>query len=59
VHRPLPQDDPRQRRPDIATAKAKLGWVPRTPLREGLTRTIAYFETMLKDERIRPFVAQD
>jgi UDP-glucuronate decarboxylase len=59
VHRPLPQDDPRQRRPDIAKAKAKLGWVPQTPLREGLMRTIAYFENMLKDDKIRPFVAQD
>jgi UDP-glucuronate decarboxylase len=59
VHRPLPQDDPRQRRPDIAKAKDKLGWAPQTPLREGLTRTIAYFENMLKDDRIRPFVAQD
>jgi UDP-glucuronate decarboxylase len=59
VHRPLPQDDPRQRRPDISKAGAALGWVPRTPLRDGLTRTIDYFETILKDETIRPFVAQD
>jgi UDP-glucuronate decarboxylase len=59
VHRPLPQDDPRQRQPDIAKAKAKLGWAPQTPLREGLTRTIAYFEKMLKDDTIRPFVAQE
>ena len=59
VHRPLPQDDPRQRQPDIAKAKAKLDWAPQTPLREGLTRTIAYFEKMLNDETIRPFVAQE
>src|SRR5271170_2315986 len=43
VHRPLPQDDPRQRRPDISKADEALGWAPKTPLREGLTRTIDYF----------------
>jgi UDP-glucuronate decarboxylase len=59
VHRPLPQDDPRQRRPDISKAGEALDCAPRTPLREGLTRTIGYFEKMLKDEAIRPFVAQD
>jgi UDP-glucuronate decarboxylase len=59
VQRPLPQDDPRQRRPDISKAGEALGWAPRTPLREGLTRTIDYFEKMLKDETIRPFVVQD
>ncbi len=42
---PLPQDDPRQRRPDIGRAKALLGWEPRTGLEEGLARTIAYFRT--------------
>ncbi|AZO08373.1 MULTISPECIES: UDP-glucuronic acid decarboxylase family protein [unclassified Mesorhizobium] len=40
---PLPQDDPRRRRPDIARAKALLGWSPQVPLRQGLLRTIAYF----------------
>jgi UDP-glucuronate decarboxylase len=59
VHGPLPQDDPRQRQPDIAKAKAKLGWAPQTPLREGLTRTIDYFEKMLRDDTIRPFLAQN
>jgi nucleoside-diphosphate-sugar epimerase len=48
VHRPLPQDDPRQRRPDISAAAALLGWAPRTPLRQGLERTIGYFEGLLK-----------
>ncbi|MET0258169.1 MAG: NAD-dependent epimerase/dehydratase family protein, partial [Methylobacterium sp.] len=43
VYRPLPPDDPRQRRPDIAKARDILGWEPRVALREGLTRTIAYF----------------
>ncbi len=59
VHRPLPQDDPRQRQPDISKANEALGWAPQTPLREGLTRTIDYFEKTLKDETIRPFLTQD
>ncbi|WP_431857388.1 UDP-glucuronic acid decarboxylase family protein [Azospirillum sp.] len=42
-HRPLPQDDPKQRRPDITKAKALLNWEPRVPLEDGLGRTIAYF----------------
>ncbi|HEX3502910.1 MAG TPA: UDP-glucuronic acid decarboxylase family protein [Xanthobacteraceae bacterium] len=58
VHRPLPQDDPRQRQPDITKAKETLGWTPQTPLHEGLVRTIDYFEKTLKDETIRPFLAQ-
>ena len=41
--RPLPSDDPLQRRPDIALAQAKLGWAPATVVEEGLRRTIAYF----------------
>jgi UDP-glucuronate decarboxylase len=47
VHHPLPQDDPRQRRPDISRANALLGWAPHTPLRQGLGRTITYFEQLL------------
>jgi UDP-glucuronate decarboxylase len=53
VNRPLPADDPRQRQPDISLAQKVLGWEPRTPLKEGLMRTIAYFEGLLKDERVR------
>ena len=49
-YRPLPMDDPRQRRPDISLARDKLGWEPRVALREGLQRTIAYFDTLLRDE---------
>ncbi len=45
--RPLPADDPKQRRPDITWAKACLGWEPRISLREGLQRTIAYFRECL------------
>lgn len=48
VNRPLPQDDPRQRKPDITLAKETLDWTPTIELREGLTSTIAYFENMLK-----------
>ena len=43
VDAPLPPDDPKQRRPDIARARTLLGWEPRVPLREGLERTIAWF----------------
>lgn len=46
---PLPEDDPRQRRPDISLARNALGWEPKVTLREGLEKTIAYFETMLRE----------
>ena len=46
--KPLPSDDPRQRKPDITQAEKLLGWQPRTPLREGLTKTIAYFDDLLR-----------
>lgn len=49
VYEPLPHDDPKQRRPDITLAKEKLGWEPVIPLREGLKKTIAYFDELLKD----------
>ena len=41
----LPEDDPKQRKPDIQLAERLLGWRPRVSVREGLTRTIAYFVT--------------
>ncbi len=47
VHRSLPQDDPRQRQPDITLAGEKLGWKPETGLEEGLKKTIRYFEKIL------------
>ncbi len=47
VFRPLPEDDPMQRCPDISFAKAELGWNPTVPLRDGLGRTIAYFDRLL------------
>src|SRR4051812_31345156 len=43
VFKPLPQDDPKQRRPDITRARTKLKWEPKVPLKEGLTKTIEYF----------------
>jgi len=58
VHRPLPQDDPRQRRPDIAQAQRRLGWMPRTALQAGLTRTIGYFDALLHDATIRTTLQQ-
>ncbi len=45
VHKPLPADDPKQRRPDITLAKKYLKWEPKVPLAEGLKKTIAYFRT--------------
>jgi len=49
-HLPLPQDDPKQRQPDISLAKTELDWEPKTELREGLTSTIAYFEKELSEK---------
>ncbi len=43
VFKPLPADDPKQRRPDISVARAELGWSPQTPLEKGLIKTIEYF----------------
>ena len=54
VHKPLPTDDPLQRRPDITKAKSLLGWEPRVPLEEGLGRTIAYFRTLLTEGAAQP-----
>jgi UDP-glucuronate decarboxylase len=53
VHRPRPEDDPEQRRPDISRAQELLDWKPRTMLKEGLTRTIAYFDQLLSDQKLR------
>jgi len=47
VRKPLPQDDPVRRCPDISLAKAKLGWEPKVGIEEGLTKTIAYFQAKL------------
>ena len=49
---PLPQDDPKQRQPEISLAKKELGWEPQVRLREGLAPTIAYFDAMLRNGEI-------
>ncbi len=48
IFNPLPQDDPKQRKPDITRAKNLLGWEPQIPLAEGLKKTIAYFEGLIR-----------
>ncbi len=47
VYRPMPQDDPKRRKPDITLAKELLGWEPKIPLNEGLAKTIAYFRNLV------------
>ena len=49
VHRPLPQDDPVQRQPDISMAREKLGWQPKVALKDGLKPTIEHFERALSE----------
>jgi UDP-glucuronate decarboxylase len=49
VYKPLPQDDPRQRKPDITLAEKELNWTPRIPLAKGLKKTIAYFERLISE----------
>ena len=55
-YRPLPEDDPKQRQPDIGKARSILGWEPTISLRDGLVRTISYFEELLKEGSIRTSV---
>ena len=47
IHLPLPQDDPKQRQPDISQASEKLGWQPKVVLRDGLSQTIKFFDELL------------
>jgi dTDP-glucose 4,6-dehydratase len=54
ISEPLPQDDPKVRKPDITRARTMLGWEPKVPLREGLVRTIEYFRGLLGTERMGP-----
>jgi UDP-glucuronate decarboxylase len=49
-YKPLPQDDPRRRRPDITRAKLWLGWEPTVPLEEGLQKTIEDFRQRIVAE---------
>jgi UDP-glucuronate decarboxylase len=53
VHRPRPKDDPKQRQPDISYAHDLLDWRPHTALKDGLARTIAYFDRLLSDQKLR------
>jgi dTDP-glucose 4,6-dehydratase len=54
VHEPLPEDDPKQRCPDITRAREALGWEPRVPAREGLEKTFGWFAARLADRRKAP-----
>ncbi len=54
VFTPLPLDDPKKRKPDISLARKKLGWNPKTPLRQGLKSTIDYFDDLLSTESFKP-----
>ncbi|HEY2357752.1 MAG TPA: UDP-glucuronic acid decarboxylase family protein [Phenylobacterium sp.] len=57
INLPLPEDDPKQRRPDITKAKSVLGWEPRVNLEEGLKRTIAYFEGLVSEGLVKRVLA--
>ena len=50
IHKPLPSDDPKQRKPDITLAKQELDWEPKVKLKDGLVKTIGYFEKLLSSE---------
>ena len=54
VFEPLPEDDPRQRRPDIGKARRLLGWEPKVPLDEGLRRTCEYFVSVERSRDANP-----
>jgi UDP-glucuronate decarboxylase len=59
VHRALPENDPKQRQPDISRAQELLGWKPRVALKEGLTKTVEYFERLLSDNALRAQLAKE
>jgi UDP-glucuronate decarboxylase len=59
VHRPLPQDDPQQRQPEITKAQNVLGWRPAVPLKEGLIKTIDYFEGLLREPSIMQLISEE
>jgi UDP-glucuronate decarboxylase len=59
ISKPLPSDDPRQRQPDIGLAKQELGWTPKVELKEGLEKTILYFDKLLASkENLEDYVRQ-
>jgi dTDP-glucose 4,6-dehydratase len=51
VYKPLPEDDPQVRQPDITRAKKILGWEPKVQLEEGLVKTIEYFRARLEEQK--------
>jgi len=59
IHRPLPENDPKQRQPDISRAQDLLGWKPTIALKDGLTHTIAYFDRLLSNQDLRAQVAKE
>jgi UDP-glucuronate decarboxylase len=52
IFKPLPEDDPRQRQPDISMAKSKLDWQPKISLKDGLNETISYFRSVLNSKNL-------
>jgi nucleoside-diphosphate-sugar epimerase len=54
ISEPLPEDDPKVRKPDITRARTTLGWEPKIGLRDGLVRTIEYFRSLVGTERMAP-----
>jgi UDP-glucuronate decarboxylase len=56
--RPLPQDDPRQRQPNVSKAKELLSWEPRIALKHGLKQTIGYFEKLLSEKGVRDMLTK-
>jgi UDP-glucuronate decarboxylase len=50
IYQKLPTDDPKQRRPDITLAKKELNWAPKVEIEEGLTKTIEYFDNLLRND---------
>jgi UDP-glucuronate decarboxylase len=59
TYRPLPKDDPQRRSPDISKAREILKWEPRTPLTQGLEKTISYFDDLLKVAEVRDVLTAD
>jgi UDP-glucuronate decarboxylase len=55
IDKPLPADDPKQRQPDITVARTELGWEPQVQLREGLNKTIRYFDELLGSGAAREY----
>jgi UDP-glucuronate decarboxylase len=55
IYEPLPQDDPLQRQPDISLAKKELNWEPKIQLKEGLVKTIEYFDELIKGGKINAY----